>query len=180
LPALRRQKTAAQQLREQSSPGRHRAAMYISDATIFSPSAAWPQGQNPWQPTMPAASLREPGSLSADHTGLGLLQRTPKPFRIQKFFYCSEQQKWVSTWVYITMRPPQIPWPSTPWLRADDNVRTGNITRNCASAKRRGLYLPNWFMHAKLEFGGNLDVVAPLKTELVDPHKSISTTSCTN
>ena len=179
LPALARAKERA--LRSNCVSNLHQvgigAAMYISDANDFFPLCGWPQGQNPWQTYDACRVTPGTGIITRGPYNLGLLQRTkavPNP----KVFYCPSNKNAGSTWVYDYYATAPNIWPSTPMASGDDNVRTGyNYYPQLRERENVGGYdLPKLvYATAKLEFGGNLDVVAPLKQSFVDPHKSIST-----
>jgi prepilin-type processing-associated H-X9-DG protein len=105
-----------------------------------------------------------------------LLWRT-KAVPDAKVFYCPGNKRAGNNWVFDYYATVPNLWPSTPPASGDDNVRTGynyypplRDTENVS-----GYDLPRLsYAKAQLEYGGTLEVVAPMKQSALNPSKSVS------
>jgi prepilin-type N-terminal cleavage/methylation domain-containing protein/prepilin-type processing-associated H-X9-DG protein len=151
--------------------------MYAGENNDVIPLCGWPQGQNPWQTYEACRVQAGSGNVSRGFYSLGLLFRT-KSAADARVFYCPSNRKNAgANWTYDYFSQ-SAPWPSTPAGSGDVNVRTGyNYYPQRRDTENAGGYLLpqlSWAT-AQLEFGGNLAVVAPIKSTALDGSKSMST-----
>jgi len=140
--------------------------MYAGDNNEFILPLHWPRGANPWRTYEVFRVTPGTGNVIEGPWNLANLWITkivPDP----RIFYCGSGRKTSRNWTY-EYYSTTAPWPSS--QADDDNVRTGYNYFPQSSTKEnagRGLLLPVVWDSA----GNNL----PVKQNLVDPHRSIST-----